>query len=203
MAIGVRLMKWLAGVLFSLPLAWLAWAIWREALAPGSALGADPGEAILLSLGEWGIRLLLLSLSISTLRRRFGWGRLIHIRRQTGLFAFAYLAMHLLAYLGFFAEFSGRLLIEDLAERPYITVGFAALVMLAALAGTSTNAWQRRLKRRWRQLHRLVYPACALGLLHVWWLTRDGYGELLIYGVWLALLYLDRLLAARSRNTPK
>ena len=197
-ALMQRLLKPAAWVLLSLPLAWLALAVFREAQAPGSALGADPGEAVLLFLGEWGIRILLAGLSISTLRRRLGYPPLLRIRRLVGLFAFAYLSLHFLFYLRFFTEFDWRLISEDLVERPYITVGFAALLMLLALAATSTNGWQRRLKRRWRQLHRLIYPACALGVIHFWWLTKDGYGEVAVYAAWLALLYADRLLAARA-----
>lgn len=198
-----NLLKPAAWILLSLPLAWLAFAIYQEAQVPGSALGADPGEAVLLFLGEWGIRTLLLALSVSTLRRRLGYAPLLRIRRLVGLFAFAYLSLHFSFYLGFFAEFDWRLILEDLSERPYITVGFAALLMLLALAVTSTNGWQRRLRRRWRQLHRLVYPASALGLLHLWWLTKDGYGEVVAYSVWLALLCLDRLQDAWAKRTSR
>ena len=198
-----RLLKPVAWVLLSLPLAWLGFAIYQEAQLPGSMLGADPGEAVLLFLGEWGIRALLLALSISTLRRRLGYAPLLRIRRLVGLYAFAYLLLHFLFYLGFFAEFDWRLIGEDLYERPYITVGFTALVMLLALAVTSTNGWQRRLRQRWRQLHRLVYPAAAMGALHVWWLTKDGYGEVVAYAIWLALLYGDRLQHAWAKQSPK
>ena len=96
-----RLLKPAAWILLSLPLAWLGFAIYQEARLPGSALGADPGEAVLLFLGEWGIRALLLALSISTLRRRLGYPPLVRIRRLVGLFAFAYLSLHFLFYLGF------------------------------------------------------------------------------------------------------
>ncbi len=198
-----RLLKPVAWVLLSLPLTWLAFAIHQEARSPGSALGADPGEAVLLFLGEWGMRTLLLALSVSTLRRRLRYPPLLSIRRLVGLFAFIYLSLHFLFYLGFFAEFDWRLLFEDVAERPYITVGFAALLMLSALAATSTRGWQRRLRRRWRLLHRLVYPASALGLLHLWWLTKDGYGEVVAYGIWLLLLYFDRLQDAWGKRTSK
>ena len=197
------LLKPAAWTLLSLPLAWLGFAIYQEAQLPGSALGADPGEAVLLFLGEWGIRTLLLALSISTLRRRLGYAPLLRIRRLVGLFAFAYLSLHFLLYLGFFAKFDWRLIFEDLSERPYITVGFAALLMLLSLAVTSTDGWRRRLRRRWRQLHRLVYPASALGLLHFWWLTKDGYGEVAAYGIWLLLLGLDRLQDAWAKRKPK
>ena len=191
-------LKTAAWVLLSLPLAWLAFAIASDLQSPGAMLGADPSEAVLLYLGQWGIRMLLLALSVSTLRRRLGYAPLLRVRRLVGLFAFAYLALHFLFYLWFFTEFDGSLILEELARRPYISVGFAALLILCALAATSTRGWQRRLRRGWKRLHRLVYVAAALGLLHLWWLTKDGYGEAVLYGVWLAALYADRLLAARK-----
>ena len=191
-------LKTVAWVLLSLPLAWLAFAIASDLQSPGAMLGADPSEAVLLYLGQWGIRMLLLALSVSTLRRRLGYAPLLRVRRLVGLFAFAYLALHFLFYLWFFTEFDGSLILEELSRRPYISVGFAALLILCALAATSTRGWQRRLRRGWKRLHRLVYVAAALGLLHLWWLTKDGYGEAVLYGVWLAALYADRLLAARK-----
>ena len=191
-------LKAVAWVLLSLPLAWLAFAIVADLQSPGAMLGADPSEAVLLYLGQWGIRMLLLALSVSTLRRRLGYAPLLRVRRLVGLFAFAYLALHFLFYLWFFTEFDGALILEELARRPYISVGFAALLILCALAATSTRGWQRRLRRGWKRLHRLVYVAAALGLLHLWWLTKDGYGEAVLYGVWLAALYADRLLDARK-----
>ncbi len=187
-------------IALSLPLAWLAFAIAGELRTPGLMLGADPGEAVLLHLGEWGLRALLLTLSVSTIRRRLGYAPILRVRRMAGLFAFTYIALHFLCYLWFFTEFDGRLIVAELAERPYITVGFAAFVILLALAFTSTDGWRRRLRQRWRKLHRLVYAAAALGLLHFWWLTKAGYGEVLVHGLWLALLYIDRLHAARAKR---
>lgn len=175
------------------PLAWLAWAVAVELRQPGAALGADPGEAVVLHLGEWGIRMLLLALAVTPLRRWLGWPALARVRRLVGLFAFTYLALHFLAYLGFLAGFDGPAIVEDLTERPYITVGFLALLALVPLAATSTRGWQRRLGRRWQVLHRLVYPAAGLGLLHLWWLTKDGYGEVLAYSVLFLVLMAERL----------
>ena len=198
---SVRTLKVLSFAVLSLPLAWLVFAIAGELRSPGSMLGADPGEAVLLHLGEWGLRALLLTLSVSTIRRRLGYTPMMRVRRMAGLFAFTYIALHFLFYLWFFTEFDFGLIVEELAERPYITVGFAAFVILIALALTSTNGWQRRLRRRWQQLHRFVYVAAALGILHFWWLTKAGYGEVLVHGSWLALLYVDRLQAARAKRS--
>ncbi len=187
-----------AFVVLSLPLAWLLFAIANDIANPGSMLGADAGETVLFHLGDWGIRCLLLALSISTLRRRLKVPHILRVRRMVGVFAFTYLSLHFLSYLWFFAEFDWALIGEDLTERPYITVGFTALVILLTLTVTSTNGWQRRLRRRWQQLHKLIYVAASLGVLHFWWLTKDGYAEVLLYGLWLSVLFLDRWLASRS-----
>ncbi len=194
------LLKPLVFVALAAPLAWLGWAVIGELEAPGSRLGADPGEAVVLFLGEWSMRMLLLALAVSTLRRRLGASRLLRVRRMVGLFAFAYVAVHFLAYLGFLAEFDWRVIEEDLLERTYITVGFLALCLLVPLAVTSTNGWQRRLRQRWRRLHRLIYVIVPLALLHLFWLTKDGYGEPLAYLAIYTLLMLERLVSERGRT---
>jgi sulfoxide reductase heme-binding subunit YedZ len=176
-----------------LPLAWLGYAIAGELNQPGSVLGADPGEAVVLFLGEWGLRLLLLTLAVTPLRRLTGWAELLGYRRMIGLFSFTYLALHLLAYVALLAEFDWRLVLEDFSDRAYITAGLIGFGLLLPLAVTSTRGWQRRLGRRWRSLHRLVYPAVFLGLLHLVWLTKDGYGEVAAYGVLLSLLMVERI----------
>jgi sulfoxide reductase heme-binding subunit YedZ len=176
-----------------LPLAWLGYAIAGELNEPGSVLGADPGEAVVLFLGEWGLRLLLLTLAVTPMRRLTGWAELLGYRRMIGLFSFTYLSLHLLAYVVLLAEFDWRLVLEDFSDRAYITVGLIGFGLLLPLAVTSTRGWQRRLGRRWRSLHRLVYPAVFLGLLHLVWLTKDGYGEVAAYGVLLILLMVERI----------
>jgi sulfoxide reductase heme-binding subunit YedZ len=176
-----------------LPLAWLGYAIVGELSQPGSMLGADPGEAVVLFLGEWGLRLLLLTLAVTSLRRLTGWRELVGYRRMVGLFSFTYLALHLAAYVALLAEFDWRLVVEDFSDRAYITVGLGGFGLLVPLAITSTRGWQRRLGRRWRRLHRLVYPAVFLGLLHLVWLTKDGYGEVAAYGVLFILMMLERI----------
>jgi sulfoxide reductase heme-binding subunit YedZ len=184
-------------VVLATPFAWLGWAIGRELIAPGSVLGADPGEAVVEYLGSWGIRVLLLTLAVSPLRRLTGATWLIRLRRMIGLFAFAYLASHFVTYLWFFTEFDWALVGEEIGERPYITVGFAALVILFTLAITSTAGWQRRLRRNWQRLHRGIYIATALGLIHLLWLTRDGYFEFALYLAIAVALGFERLVAAR------
>ena len=184
-------------VLLTLPLAFLAVDIAGEAAAPGSRLGADPGKAVVTYLGEWSIWMLLGVLCVSTTRRTFAQPRLLRYRRMVGLFAFAYVCLHLLAYLGFLAGFAWLQIIEDLIERPYISVGFLALLLLLPLAITSTRGWRLRLGQRWARLHKAIYPAVALGILHHFWLTKDGYGESVLYLAVFAGLMLERLIRDR------
>ncbi len=185
--------KSLLFVALCLPLAWLAYAVSGELRQPGSVLGADPGEAVVLFLGEWGLRLLLLTLAVSSLRRLMGRPQIIRYRRMIGLFSFAYLGLHLLAYVALLTEFDWRLVVDDFSDRAYITAGLGGFLLLLPLAITSTRGWQRRLGRGWRRLHRLVYPAAFLGLLHLAWLTKDGYGEVAAYVVVFGLMMLERI----------
>ncbi len=191
-AITDRQAKTLLFAVLSAPLAVLAWDVAGELHLPGSRLGADPGEAVVEFLGIWGIRVLLLTLCVSTLGRLLAVPGLVRFRRMTGLFAFTFLAGHFLAYLGFLAGFDWRAIQADLLERTYITAGFAALVLLAPLAVTSTRGWRVRLGRRWRSLHRAIYSATALGLAHYFWQTRDGFGEVALYAGLFALLMAER-----------
>ncbi len=179
--------------LLLLPAAWAGYAVWMEVQAPGSLLGADPGEALVLHFGEWALRVVLLALAISSIQRRTGFKQIVRSRRMVGLFAFFYTSLHLFAYVGFLAAFSLAEVFADLTERTYITVGFAAWLILLALSATSTRGWQRRLRRGWKRLHQLVYVAVALALIHFWWLTKDGYAEVVLYTAVFALLMLERL----------
>jgi sulfoxide reductase heme-binding subunit YedZ len=116
---------------------------------------------------------------------------------MVGLFAFSYVGLHLLAYLGLLAEFEPIRVVDDLTERPYIMVGFAGFLALLPLAVTSTRGWQRRLGKRWKRLHRLVYLVCVLAVLHLLWLSKSSYADAFIYGSWAAVLLLERLLRVR------
>jgi len=163
-------------------------------------LGANPVETITHATGLWGLRLLLVTLSITPLRRIFGWNRLIAYRRMLGLFAFFYASLHLTTYLVFDQFFDLRAIWEDVLERPYITLGFSAFVLLTPLALTSTNGWIRRLGKRWVTLHKLIYPAAMLVVAHFLWLVKADYREPGIYALILALLLGYRLLPARAGN---
>ena len=185
------------------PFLYLAWLLAGELSIPGSRLGADPGEALVLYLGEWSLRLLLATLLVSSLSRWLHNPGVIGIRRMVGLFAFTAVCCHFLAYLGFLAGFDWSLIREDLVERRYITVGFLALLLLVPLAWTSTRGWQRRLGRRWKQLHRLVYVIVGLALLHLFWLTKDGYGEAVLMLACYLLLIGERLVTYRVRRVAR
>ena len=197
LAIFERFSKPVLFVLLSLPLCWLGFTIVAEVNSPGNRLGADPAAEVVRFLGEWSIRLLLLTLSVSSLRRLAGYPRLLQLRRMIGLFAYTYVACHFLSYLTFLAEFDLALIEDDLVERRYITVGFLAFVLLTPLAVTSTNALRRKLGATWRKLHRLIYVIVPLGLLHLVWLTKDQYGEVFIYALIFLALMLERYVAHR------
>ncbi len=137
----------------------------------GQSLGTNPVETLIHELGTWSLRFLLITLAVTPLRRLTGQAWLLRFRRMLGLFAFFYLLLHFLAYAGIDQRFALGYILEDIAERPYITLGFAAFLMLIPLAATSTRRMVRRLGPRWKKLHRLVYPAAILGVWHYSWLV--------------------------------
>ncbi|GAB3280446.1 sulfite oxidase heme-binding subunit YedZ [Parahaliea aestuarii] len=174
-------------VLCLVPFALLLWQ------AVGGGLGPDPAKRIMLQTGEWSLRLLALTLLVSPLRQWSGKAWVMRLRRMLGLYAFFYACVHLLAFGHFYLGWSPAILVEELAERPYITVGFAAWLLLVPLAVTSTRNWQRRLRRNWQRLHRLIYPAAVLACLHLLWQARSDVGEALVYIVVVGLLLVWRL----------
>ena len=168
--------------LCSLPFAQLSFQ-----LASGD-LGPDPAKRLMQGTGEWGLRGLALVLLAAPLAQS-GWRGLFRHRRVLGLSLFFYVSLHLLLFAQVYVGWSGALLAEELKERPYVFVGFSAWLAMLPLALTSTDRARRRLGRRWRQLHRLIYPATVLAWLHLFWLARSDVGEALVYGViFLALL---------------
>ena len=157
-------------------------------------LGANPVETITHTTGEWTLRLLLATLAITPLRHLTGWVWLTRLRRMVGLFAFFYLTLHFTTYAVLDASLDLAYVVEDVADRLYITVGFAAFLMLIPLAATSTNAMVRRLGPvRWRRLHRLVYAAGICGTLHFLWLVKADLREPLVYAAILAVLLVARV----------
>ena len=191
--------KWLKAALFALcliPLARLAW------LGTHRGLGANPIEYITHSTGWWTLSFLLITLSVTPLRRLTGWNWLLRLRRMLGLFAFFYVSLHFTTYIWLDQFFDWQGILKDIAKRPFITVGFTAFVLLIPLAATSTNAMVRRLgAKRWQRLHRAVYVIATLGVLHFWWLVKKDIREPLLFGTLLGLLFLIRLLYLRRRLT--
>ena len=171
------------------PLAWLCWRFWRVySGADIDALGADPVAEMEHFLGLWALRILLLTLAVTPLRQLTGQPVLLRFRRMLGLYAFAYASLHFAVYLvldlgGYWAQ-----VFEEIAKRPYITVGFAAWLLLVPLAVTSTQGWIRRLGRRWAKLHRLVYAIAVLAVLHFWWVVKSDFREPMLYAALLGLL---------------
>ena len=166
-------------------------------------LGANPITFVLHSLGTWTLVLLLVTLSVTPVRRLTGWNSLIRLRRMLGLFAFFYACLHFFTYVGIDQFFDWRTIVADIAKRPYITVGFASFLLLIPLAVTSTNAMQRRLGgKRWQRLHRLVYVAAAGGVVHYLWLVKKDMTQPVIYGLLLVLLLGMRLAWRFARPAP-
>jgi sulfoxide reductase heme-binding subunit YedZ len=182
-----------AFVLCLVPLALLV----RDALA--GQLAADPIEEITHRTGWWTLTLLMVTLAVTPVRRLTGWNRLVKLRRMLGLFAFFYACLHVLTYFGLDQLFAFDYILEDIAERPYITVGFTAWLLLIPLAVTSTRGWIRRLGKRWQRLHRLVYVCATLGVVHFLWLVKADVREPLIFAGVLAVLMLLRVAPARRR----
>jgi sulfoxide reductase heme-binding subunit YedZ len=147
-------------------------------------LGANPIETVTRSLGEWTLRFLLITLTVTPLRKYTGWHWLIRLRRMLGLFTFAYGLSHLLTYVWLDQFFDWEAIAKDIIKRPFITVGFAALMLMLPLAVTSSNFAIRKLGgRRWQSLHRSIYPIAILGCVHFWWLVKKDVTWPLVYAV--------------------
>lgn len=194
MVLGIRRLDWRWVGLKALAHALALWPL--AALVRGvvqDSLGADPVATLTHATGDWALRLLLLGLALTPLRRLLGQPWPLRFRRLVGLYAFFYACLHLAIYLvldlgGFWAQ-----VFDDIAKRPFITVGFTAWLLLLPLALTSTRGWMRRLGRRWGQLHRAVYVAGALAVLHFLWLVKSDLREPGLYAAILALLLGLRL----------
>lgn len=158
-----------------------------------NSLGPDPAEHLMHVTGEWVMRFMILVLAAAPLAR-WGWPRLARYRRMLGLYAWFYATLHLLVFAQVYIGWSGEILLEELAERPYVLVGFLAWLILVPLGISSADRIRRKMGRRWRQLHKLTYAVAVLGWLHVLWLSRSDVGDAMAYGVLFGILLLDRLL---------
>jgi methionine sulfoxide reductase heme-binding subunit len=180
-----------------LPLAWLACGAFGWL---GASLGADPVKELEHECGKTALNLLLLTLAVTPVRELTGQPQLLRLRRMLGLFAFFYVLLHFSIYLVLDLELNFATLGTDIAKRPYITIGFTALLLLIPLAVTSTNAMMRRLGRRWQRLHRLVYVIAVLGVWHFYWQVKRDVREPLIYAGILGVLLGYRVVRARMRR---
>ena len=151
-------------------------------------LGANPVEEILDRFGNWALRLIMITLATTPLRRITGWNWLSRFRRMFGLFTFFYVTMHFLTWLILDQGLLVTAILEDLIKRPFISIGFAAFLMLIALAATSTDGMRRRLGRRWQTLHNATYGIAILGVWHYWWQVKQDITEPLIYAAILTVL---------------
>lgn len=183
--------------------AWIWRIVWAACLLPllwlvagglRDALGANPIEYITRATGDWTLRLLLLTLAVTPLRQLTGWHWLVRLRRTLGLYAFFYGCLHLATYVWLDQFFDWPGIVADIVKRPFVTLGFAAFVLMLPLAFTSTNGMIRRLGgRNWQRLHRAAYAVGVLGVAHYWWLVKKDLTEPIAYAFVLATLFALRL----------
>ena len=178
----VRLVKPVIFFLALTPFVWLLSKVFQNDLGP------DPAQALSIETGEWTLRFLLLTLAITPFRQIFRMAEIARLRRMIGLFTFFYASIHFLSWMAFILGFRWLAIAEELVERPYITVGFLAYVILFLLGVTSTNSMVRRLGKNWKRLHKFVYAASILAIVHLLWILRTDVTEAVIYGVLLAIL---------------
>lgn len=167
-------------------------------------LGANPIEFITRNTGDWTLYFLCITLAVTPLRRLSKWNWLIKLRRMIGLFAFFYVTLHFTTFLWFDHFFDVSEMLKDVIKRPFITVGFAAFVLLIPLAITSTNGMVKRLGgKRWQWLHRLIYVVASLGILHYWWMKagKHDFEQPIIFGVIVAALLLMRVFWAWQKRS--
>jgi len=182
-----------------IPLAWLV----NDTLT--EQLSANPIEDITHRTGDWALRFLLITLAVTPIRRLSHWAGILRLRRIFGLFAFFYAVLHFTTYLWLDQQFLFSEIWIDIAKRPYITVGFTAFILLIPLAATSNRYAIRRLGKRWKSLHKLVYPIAGFGVLHYLWLVKADVREPALYALILLLLlgiraYWDRQVKRQLAN---
>ncbi len=182
-----RVFKPLLFVLLLVPALYYGWGLWQD------TLGANPLEAVIRGLGDWALRILLITLLMSPLRRLINWAQALRLRRMLGLYAYFYVILHLLGYLWFDQFFDWEEIWFDILDRPFITIGMVAVVLLTPLAITSTKGMIRRLGKNWKRLHSLVYLISILAVIHFWWMVKLDVTEPVIYSIILAILLSERL----------
>lgn len=190
----VRLVKPSIFFMALIPFIWLLLKVFQNDLGP------DPAQALSIETGEWTLRFLLLTLAITPFRQIFRMVEIARLRRMIGLFAFFYASIHFLSWMAFILAFRWLAIAEELVERPYITVGFLAYVILFLLGVTSTNSMVRRLGKNWKRLHKFVYAASILAIVHLLWILRTDVTEAVIYGVLLVILLGYRIIRKLKLN---
>jgi sulfoxide reductase heme-binding subunit YedZ len=195
------------------PITILRVAAFAAALIPAAALvyrfytndlTANPGDYITDQTGSWALAMLVISLTVTPLRRLTGWNEIVKLRRMLGLFAFFYATLHMLTWVVFVHYFDTHFMIEDVVERPFITIGMATFLMLLALAVTSNRFSVRRLGRKWQTLHRLVYVAAITAVVHFWWLVKADTTEPIRWAVAVSALLGFRVWWTwRARPSPR
>jgi sulfoxide reductase heme-binding subunit YedZ len=157
------------------------------------SLGTNPVETLTHETGIWALRFLIIALCVTPLRRLLGWTWLIKLRRMLGLYAFFYALMHFITYIWLDQFFDWFEILIDIPKRPFITIGFVSFLLLIPLAVTSTKAMQRRLKKKWQTLHKLVYIIPVLVIIHFIWSLKADYSEPLIYAAIFSVLMFIRI----------
>lgn len=185
--IGAHLACWI-------PLFYLIYAVNNR------LLGADPQEEMMHQLGLWTLIFLLVGLSITPMNRIFKLPILVKFRRMFGLYAVLYLILHITIFFVFFLENSISYLWDEVIERPYITAGMLATLMLLPLVFTSTRKMQHRMGRNWKKLHKLVYPVAILGITHFIWQSKSDLNEPFLYLIWLTFILGYRLYYSQFKN---
>ena len=197
----LRFTKLLIFLAALIPLERLLWKFFHD------ALGANPVEVITHSTGDWTLILIMVTLSITPLRKLTKQYWLIGVRRMIGLFAFFYGCLHFTTYLWLDKFFDYHEMLKDIVKRPFITVGFLAFVCMIPLAITSTNGWIRRLGKNWQRLHRLIYITGIAGVVHYIWLVKADLRKPLQYAFVLSVLLLYRIVTwavtARQNVAPR
>ena len=190
-------MRWLKITVFLLclvPLALLGWKAYQQDLS------ANPIEYITHWTGDWTLRFIVITLAITPLRKLLRWPDLVKFRRMLGLFAFFYGCLHFTTYFWLDKFFAWGEIVKDIGKRPFITAGFAAFIVLAPLAITSTAGWIRRLGgKRWQMLHRLIYFSAVAGVVHYYWLVKSDIRKPIFYGSLVVILLAYRAAVALRR----
>lgn len=196
-----RVIKPALFVVCALPLLGLIWAFLGTVYGIGDgSLGANPVEKIQDTFGQWGLRFIVITLAVTPVRDWLDLPWLVQLRRMLGLYAFCYVLMHFCTWLFLDQGLYWSGIVEDIGKRPFITIGFAALLLLIPLAVTSTNKMMRRLGRRWKKLHRLIYVISLLGVWHYYWQVKADTTEPLIYLAIVLVLLGWRVWKLRPRR---